>query len=75
MTPKMMRHTAASNWSPHGSNMTVSRSCACYGHDLKSFLDTLRIFAIIPLLPVFISLLTPDPQRLCDMPKGSQWIG
>jgi hypothetical protein len=38
-------------------------SFACYDHDVQSFLDTLRIFVIIPLLPALISLLTSNPLR------------
>ena len=38
-------------------------SFVCYGNDLPSFLATLGVFVIIPLLPALISLLTFNPLR------------
>lgn len=38
-------------------------SFACYDQDLQSFLETLGIFDIIPLVPALISLFTSNPLR------------
>ena len=38
-------------------------SLACYDHDLWSFLTTLGVFLLVPLLPAMISLLSANPLR------------
>lgn len=38
-------------------------SFACYDNDLPSFLTTLGIFLVIPLLPAPLSLLSANPLR------------
>lgn len=42
----------------HGFN-----SFACYGLDLRSFVATLGVFLLIPLLPAVVSLVTANPLR------------